>query len=148
MPILNAGIDQAICKGDTAQINVTGAINYQWSPNINISSTISNTIEAWPQDTITYVVTGIDANFCSNSDTVNINVWNLPNADAGTDLWICPGGSVNLSASGGVQYLWSPDSTLTVNNISNPSASPVDDETYTVTVTDINNCINYDTIIS
>ena len=92
MPILNAGIDQAICKGDTAQINVTGAINYQWSPNINISSTISNTIEAWPQDTIIYVVTGIDANFCSNSDTVNINVWNLPNADAGTDLWICPCG--------------------------------------------------------
>ena len=146
LPILNAGIDQAICKGDTAQINVTGAINYQWSPNINISSTISNTIEAWPQDTITYVVTGIDANFCSNSDTVNINVWNLPNADAGTDLWICPGGSVNLSVSGGVQYLWAPDSTLTVNNIANPSASPVDDETYTVTVTDINNCINYDTL--
>ena len=146
LPILNAGIDQAICKGDTAQINVTGAINYQWSPNINISSTISNTIEAWPQDTIIYVVTGIDANFCSNSDTVNINVWNLPNADAGTDLWICPGGSVNLSASGGVQYLWAPDSTLTVNNISNPSASPVDDETYTVTVTDLNNCINYDTL--
>ena len=146
LPILNAGIDQAICKGDTAQINVTGAVNYQWSPNMNISSTISNTIEAWPQDTITYIVTGIDANFCFNSDTVNINVWNLPNADAGTDLWICPGGSVNLSASGGVQYLWAPDSTLTVNNIANPSASPVDDETYTVTVTDINNCINYDTL--
>ncbi len=146
LPILNAGIDQAICKGDTAQINVTGAVNYQWSPNMNISSTISNTIEAWPQDTITYIVTGIDANFCFNSDTVNVNVWNLPNADAGTDLWICPGGSVNLSASGGVQYLWAPDSTLTVNNISNPSASPVDDETYTVTVTDINNCINYDTV--
>ena len=146
LPILNAGIDQAICKGDTAQINVTGAVNYQWSPNMNISSTISNTIEAWPQDTITYVVTGIDANFCFNSDTVNINVWNLPNADAGTDLWICPGGSVNLSASGGVQYLWAPDSTLTVNNIANPSASPVDDETYTLTVTDINNCINYDTL--
>ena len=33
---------------------------------------------------------------------LNINVWNLPNADAGTDLWICPGGSVNLSANGGV----------------------------------------------
>ena len=68
------------------------------------------------------------------------------NADAGLDLWICPGGSVNLNASGGVQYLWAPDSTLTVNNIANPSASPVDDETYTVTVTDINNCVNYDSL--
>ena len=41
LPILNAGIRPKICKGDTALINVTGAINYQWSPNINISSTIS-----------------------------------------------------------------------------------------------------------
>ena len=70
----------------------------------------------------------------------------LPTADAGSDLWICPGGSMFLSASGGVQYSWSPDSTLDVNNTFNPLASPIDDETYFVTVTDSNNCVNSDSV--
>jgi gliding motility-associated-like protein len=146
LPELNAGLDQSICIGDTAQINVSGAVNFQWSPNINISSTISNSIEAWPLDTVSYMVTGIDANFCFGYDTVRVNVWDLPSADAGTDLWICPGGSANLNASGGIQFLWGPDSTLSVNNIFNPSANPIDDETYVVEVTDVNNCVNYDTV--
>ena len=63
LPILNAGSNQNICFGDTAQISVFGAINYQWSPNINISSTNAGTINVWPEDTINYIVSGIDANF-------------------------------------------------------------------------------------
>ena len=64
VPTVDAGNNQNICSGDTAQISVFGAINYQWSPNINISSTNSSTINAWPEDTINYSVSGIDANFC------------------------------------------------------------------------------------
>ena len=33
-----------------------------------------------------------------------------------------------------------------MNNISNPLASPTDDETYFVTVTDSNNCVNNDSV--
>ena len=112
LPLVNAGINQNICTGDTTQINVLGAVNYQWSPNINISATNLSTISAWPVDTTSYIVTGIDANSCINKDTIDINVWNLPVADAGEDLWICPGGSLTLSASGGITYNWFPDSTL------------------------------------
>lgn len=145
LPIVNAGINQNICTGDTAQINVVGAVNYQWSPNINISATNFSTISAWPVDSISYIVTGIDANFCKNKDTIYINVWNLPAADAGEDLWICPGGSLTLSAIGGITYNWFPDSTLS-SSVGTPTASPFDDETYVVEVMDINNCINYDTL--
>ena len=145
LPLVNAGINQNICTGDTAQINVVGAVNYQWSPNINISATNFSTISAWPVDTTSYIVTGIDANFCINKDTIDINVWNLPVSDAGEDLWICPGGSLTLSASGGTTYNWFPDSTLS-SSVGTPTASPFDDETYVVEVTDINNCINYDTL--
>ena len=85
IPIIDAGVNQNICNGDTAQINVVGAVDYQWSPNINISAGNSSTINAWPVDTTTYIVTGIDTNFCINKDTIDINVWNLPVADAGED---------------------------------------------------------------
>ena len=146
LPPVNVGLDQNICKGDTALLSVTGAVNYQWSPNINISSTIASSVEVWPLDSLNYIVTGVDANFCFNTDTISINILDLPIADAGLDLWICPGGSVNLNANGGVQYIWAPDSTLDVNNISNPLASPTDDETYFVTVTDSNNCVNNDSV--
>ena len=146
LPLVNAGLDQNICIGDTAQIIAIGAANYQWSPNINISSTIANSIEAWPLDSTDYILTGVDTNFCFNTDTVRINILDLPTADAGSDLWICPGGSVSLSCSGGVQYSWSPDSTLDINNTFNPLASPIDDETYFVTVTDSNNCVSSDSV--
>ena len=145
LPLVNAGINQNICTGDTAQINVVGAVNYQWSPTINISATNTSTINAWPEDTTSYIVTGIDANSCINKDTIDINVWNLPAADAGEDLWICPGGSLTLSAIGGITYNWFPDSTLS-SSVGTPTASPFDDETYVVEVMDINNCINYDTL--
>jgi gliding motility-associated-like protein len=146
LPNVNAGNDQDLCIGDTAQIIVSGAVNYQWSPNINISSTISNSIDAWPSNTTNYVVTAVDANFCFNTDTIKINILALPQADAGSDLWICPGGTASLNAVGGNQYSWEPDSTLNVSNIANPLANPIDDETYVVTVIDTNNCVNYDTL--
>ena len=144
-PTVNAGLDQNICKGDTAQISISGAINYQWSPDINISIINSSSLNVWPEDTTSYIVTGIDANFCINKDTIEINILKLPLADAGEDLWVCPGSSLTLSATGGITYNWFPDSTLN-SSVGTPIATPFDDETYVVEVIDSNNCINYDTI--
>ncbi|MFL2585924.1 MAG: lectin-like domain-containing protein [Parvicellaceae bacterium] len=146
LPNIILSTDVDLCFGDTTQITVSGANNYQWSPNNNISSISSNSPELWPNDTTNYTVIGTDINQCSSSDSISINVLNLPNADAGADLWICPGGSISLNASGGTSYNWSPDSTLNNGSSQNPIASPVNDETYIVTVTDINNCFNTDTL--
>ena len=59
----------------------------------------------------------------------------LPNAAAGLDRTICAGESVTLTASGGTSYSWS-------NNVLNAqnTVSPTETTTYTVTVTDENNC--------
>ncbi len=45
---------------------------------------------------------------------------------------ICPGQSIQLSVSGGVNYVWSPSNTLDDSNISSPVASPTENTTYTV----------------
>lgn len=97
----------------------------------------------------TYTVTAINASTgCTNTMTGNviITINALPNPNLGADVGTCVGHSVNLSASGGVSYAWSPATGLSATNIANPVATPSDTTTYTVTVTDNNGCSNTDDI--
>ena len=56
-------------------------------------------------------------------------------ANAGPDTIICPGGSANLSAMGGITYLWTPSTGLSADTIPDPVASPAVTTTYTVSIT-------------
>ncbi|MCT4582085.1 MAG: gliding motility-associated C-terminal domain-containing protein [Flavobacteriales bacterium] len=63
------------------------------------------------------------------------------NADAGNDTVVdCNNPSVVLNGSGGVLYSWSPANGLDDPNIANPTASPNNTTTYTLTVTGGNGC--------
>ena len=68
-------------------------------------------------------------------------------AQAGTDISICQNDNTQLNASGGQTYQWSPSADLSCINCSNPLASPPVTRTYTVTVTDEDNCTDADDII-
>ena len=70
---------------------------------------------------------------------------NLPAADAGTDQEVCAGASVQIggTATNGTPpytYSWSPSEGLSDPTIANPTASPGENTTYTVTVTDAEGC--------
>jgi hypothetical protein len=56
-------------------------------------------------------------------------------AYAGSDVTICQGSSIQISATGGTSYTWGPATELSNVNIANPIASPASTTTYTVTVT-------------
>ncbi len=56
---------------------------------------------------------------------------------------ICMGGSALLTATGGVTYVWNPGN-MTGSSV---TVMPTTTTTYTVTVTDVNNCSNTDTAI-
>lgn len=75
---------------------------------------------------------------CSNSDTdsVVINVKPFPVANVAPVQIICPNDTIQLHASGGTSYIWNPDATLFEWNIANPHASPSQNTTYTVRVSD------------
>ena len=66
--------------------------------------------------------------------TLTINA--LPTANAGEDQTICIGESVTLTASGGDFYEWSND----LGNTNEITFFPSETNSYTVTVTDENNC--------
>jgi gliding motility-associated-like protein len=145
-PVADAGLDVAICIGDTALLNGTGGGIYNWSPAGSIDNNAISNPKAFPVTTTKYYLTVTNGFNCTNTDSVTVTVNSLPNANAGPDAWVCPGDSIQLSASGGVSYFWSPSTGLSNPNISNPKASPPDTIIYIVTVTDANGCVNTDTI--
>ena len=49
------------------------------------------------------------------------------------DLWVCPGDSVQITATGTGTFNWSPSVGLNNTAISNPMASPSDTTQYVVT---------------
>ena len=146
LPVIDAGTNAAICLGDSITLNATGGISYTWSPTTGLNnSTIFNPV-ASPNNTITYYVTATDLNTCTNTDSVIITVNSLPIADAGNDTMMCIGNSVQLNASGGISYLWSPSATLNNSTISNPLSNSLGTITYSVSVTDANGCKNTDSV--
>ena len=80
----------------------------------------------------TFYVTVYDANGCTA--TAYYNVTEPGSADAGENQTICAGNSVQLSASGGNIYLWTPAASLDNASVYNPVASPTVTTTYTVTI--------------
>jgi len=129
----------AFCSGATAPVlpdsstNVP-TINGSWSP-----AAVSNTLSG----IYTFTPT---AGQCATTATLSITVNTNPTVSAGQDTSYCKGDSVQLNATGGVTYQWSPSSGLSNSNISNPVVDTISSVNYTVTVTDINGCSNTDNI--
>ncbi|MCB0400849.1 MAG: gliding motility-associated C-terminal domain-containing protein [Flavobacteriales bacterium] len=146
LPAINAGSDIAICIGDSTQLIATGGLTYTWQPgNTLTDSTIANPT-AFPTVTTDYTVFGTDTNGCSAFDTVQVVINPLPTISAGGSVQVCRGDSIQLNATGGVSYVWTPSAGLSNDTIANPMASPSSTTTYTVTGTDANGCMNSDSI--
>lgn len=134
LPIVNAGIDNAICFGQTVTLNGSGALIYSWNNGV------TNNVAFTPSSTLSYGVAGTDLNGCVGNDTVTVTVNALPNISAGLDTTLCSGSSIALSGSGGVSYSWN-------NGIQNAvSFTASTNSTYTVTGTDANGCVNTDDV--
>ncbi len=141
-PTVNLGPDQSACDGDIVTLDAGAGAGYiyLWT-DASTNQTLDVTVAG------TYSVTITDGNGCNETDAVIITVNPLPAADAGVDVTICEGGAVQLNASGGIIYTWSPSTSLSDINISNPVANPVSTTIYTVTVTNANGCTDTDNVI-
>jgi len=135
----------SICPGDSIVLNISGGDSALWITNYNIFDDTTFTPTVFPDITTTY--TGVTFNRCG-SDTSDVIVSVFPNnTSISADTAICFDMSIEIIASGGVSYLWSPSTTLTNPNIPNPIATPGITTTYNVTITDINTCV-WDTFMT
>lgn len=147
---LDAGMDTALCFADGYRLRTTGdAVSYTWIPTLYLNNSQIKNPFSLPDTSITYTVIG-NIGKCQAQSEVTIKVIPPPTAFAGRDATICFGETVQLFASGGTSYSWTPANFLSDKNIANPFAQkPRGTMTYIVTVTDTLGCpkaIN-DTII-
>lgn len=151
LPIVSAGADLTPCSNTTitlggAPTGPTGS-TFAWDPTSGLNdATLAN-----PTLTVTadaeYIVVVTDANSCVNSDTVQVTVLPLPDVDAGDDLEVCYGGSVQLQGSGTGTLLWTPPFGLSDPTAPDPICMPEQTTTYTLVATGSNTCTNSDEAI-
>ncbi len=113
----------------------------QWDWNFgdgNIDS-VQNPVHTYA-NTGTYTVTLIANNQYGCPDTVRevITLSGFNPISVSADQYLCQGDSVQLNATGGISYQWSPGGSLSNPNIANPIASPTATTQYTVQVTQVN----------
>ena len=127
---ITAGGPTTFCQGGSVTLTASGAVSYLWSTG---ATTSSITVAA----TGNYSVVGTDANGCSNSASIGVTVNPLPTISitAGGPTTFCQGGSVTLTASGGVSYVWSTGATTSSITVSAAGH-------YSVVGTDANGCSN------
>ncbi len=128
-----------ICEEDTLQFtgntNKTNNLSWQWSPAAGIQNPAQQTTSAYPSVTTNYTLTTRWGAHCVATASQNIIVKALAIPFAGPDSALCNGqASIQLNASGGDTYQWTPPAGLSDPNIRNPMASPTATTTYVVAV--------------
>lgn len=130
LPTADITGNTTICSGASTQLTATGGTSYTWS-----TGSINPIINVSPSSSTTYTVTVTNANGCSATDNilVNVNIVNISTSPPNPQ--VCAGSSITLIASGGINYIWSTGATT-----SSITVSPATNASYFVTVTDANGC--------
>ena len=122
----------------------SGNVNtWHWDFGDGQTSTQHNPVHTY-NNAGTYTVTLISGDTIGCIDTIShpITIYPLPVASAGADQTVCAGGSVTLTATGGVTYVWNPSGSTGSTVVITPSGTT----TVSVTVTDANGCSSSDTV--
>ena len=154
VPVANAGPDAYICQGSGQGVYLqgsatggSGSYSFLWTPGTGLSDSTIATPYATPNTTTIYTLVAISNLSGCSSDrttldtlaTVTVHVIPQPIANAGPDVSICPGESVQIGdiPSGGsssYSYLWQPSTGLSDSTVALPIASPAFTTTYFLTV--------------
>lgn len=142
-PGVDLGADHAFCASGNVILDASeGNSNclYEWSTGATKDRITVNSSG-------TYWVNVMNLCNVTATDSININVFPLPEAYAGENAYACAGDSIQLIAEGGISYQWNNPQYLTEPDIQNPiCAPPQGTTTFTVTVTDQNGCTNSDNV--
>ncbi len=146
LPVVNAGPDQSICIGTETFVAASGTpgVSYAWDP-----AAISDGIPFTPVlGTITYTVTGTDANGCVNTDNMDIEVNPLPVISfSASDTAGCTPFNVDFTVVSD-QTIATTDWIFGDGDVASVSTSPYVSHTYlseglntvSATVTDVKGC--------
>ncbi|MGZ3941734.1 MAG: PKD domain-containing protein, partial [Bacteroidia bacterium] len=147
-PIPTASNNSPLCVNQTLNFTGGGGTNYSWSGPNGFTSPSQNPLIAnvTTAEAGTYVLVVTDANGCQAITTTTVVVNPLPIVTANGST-VCTNATIDLTSGGGTGYTWNGPGGFTSNiqNPSIPNAQPSMSGTYTVTVTDVNGCVNTNT---
>ena len=128
IPNISFSGNQTLCVGQSTQLKASGGTTYRWS-----NAATKDTTTVSPTTTTWYLITVTNASGCAKTDSVRVVVNAVPTPAITGNPLFCKGLTTNLTASGGTSYRWQTGATA--NQIGINQAG-----TYTVTVTNANNC--------
>lgn len=132
------------CFGGSGTITASGATDYIWSPNSNISTTIGPTVTISSLTEQYYYCLFINA-CASKMDSVFISLV-TPSISAGNDTIVCPGEPATFWAIGGISYTWTPNVNPLESDFSLVEATANDTTIFVVTGTDQFGCVDTDSV--
>lgn len=153
---IDLGSDQVACIGGCVTIGVpaTTGYTYQWNPTTDISDPTQSIVTLCPSSAISYELFATNTSTgCVFSDEINLTIGasNAPMANAGADVALCPGETVQLGSAvvEGLNYSWTPTTGLSDPSIANPALtlSSSGPPPYIVKVlAPLTNCMSLDTV--
>lgn len=124
-PFVNAGQDVEICYNTVVQLNgITDGNSWIWSPANRVNNASILNPVAFPPRTTNFILTAYDTKGCPKPgrDTILVTVLPKMKVSAGRDTAVIVGQPLQLNASGGIAYIWSPAIHLSAYNIPGPVA--------------------------
>jgi len=140
----NPSGDTTVCSLDPLTLTASSTLNdvtFDWySPNLGtLLEADASSITVTPQiGSNTYFVIATDTNGCSDT-TAQINVLAVdfqPGLNSPVQICGDTPTAINPNGNPNYEYTWSPPTGLSATDVANPIATLMEDQTYSVTVTD------------
>lgn len=153
----HSGNDTACYRFNSSSINLTGNAGnitgwmsstdmISWTNIVNTSNSLS--YSGLLQETYYEVIVKNGPCPSDTSAPIKVNMYPIPGpVNAGTDTTIFPGTSIVLNGTGTGTPYWQPNTTIVNANTFNPTVTPPSSTPYMLYVSDVNSCINIDTVM-
>lgn len=137
-----------VCLGEeTAFTNTSGSgLTYSWDFGDSQTANIENPIHTYAASgTYTVTLTVENGNTCVGTTTETVTI--APGGMGGSyqEFTLCAGDTLDLQATGGTSYSWSPADFLSATDIANPQTVPPRSMTYLVNTSGGGGCGSVDT---
>ena len=127
-----------LCQGQGTFLEAGEGMSYLWSPAELVTNPLAQNTFTSPSENTTFTVQ--IANVCGvGVDSVSVELI-APSADATGGGWMCRGETMELSASDGVNYSWTPSGLAASPTAQSTQVFPIETTTFTVFVTDQFGC--------
>lgn len=132
--VITKSNDTTICGKGSAKLFVAGGSSYTWSPSATLTNASASSPVASPLATTMYYVNIIDKYACSYIDSVKVAIRPPAIFSISPPVSVCQNSPVQLLASGGDVYIWTPALFLNDVHLKNPVAKPDSSITYSVLI--------------